>query len=323
MNAILGFSNLLDDSDLEDSEKREYIHYIQKRGKDLLNLINDILDISKIEANQLNIFKTEGNINSLLRELYSVFTLKNDFDEIKLVELLIGKEFIGNSMILTDFSRLKQILINLIGNGLKFTENGYVEYGCELENTNLKFYVKDSGIGISTEKQSLIFERFRQGEENNLSRKFGGTGLGLSISKGLVELLDGKIWVEFVEGSGSTFYFTIPYEKVEPKIENKEKNIIDILDWSDKLILIVEDDEINAELISKYMDAANAQYLLAYNGKTSIEMFKNNPSIDLVLMDIQLPDISGYDATKEILNIRPDSRKLLLKRRMHLKKTEL
>lgn len=308
MNAILGFSTLLDDSDLDESEKKKYIHFIHTRGKDLLNIINDILDIAKIEANQLNIFKSEDDVNNLLHEVYSVFSSKDEYEAIKPVKLLIGKELVENPRIISDFSRLKQILINLIGNGLKFTEKGFVEYGCEIENDYLKFYVKDTGIGIQKDKQSIIFERFRQAEEKNISRTFGGTGLGLSISKGLIELLDGKIWVESVEGSGSTFYFTIPYNKVETMEDKNEIINTDNFDWSDKLILVVEDDDFNATLVSKFLDQTKAKYILASSGISSIEMFKNNPNIDLVLMDIRLPDISGYEATKEILKIRPDTK---------------
>ncbi len=204
MNAILGFSQLLEASDLEEEEKKEYIHFIHKRGHDLLNIINDILDISKIEANQLTIHKSQDDINLLLVEILEIFKSKDEFEVRKPVELKIGKQLIGNSFVQTDFSRVKQILLNLVGNAQKFTNEGSVEFGCSVENSKLLFYVKDTGIGIPPEKNEIVFERFRQLEENAIIRKYGGTGLGLSICKGLIDLLGGDIWFESELNKGTT-----------------------------------------------------------------------------------------------------------------------
>ncbi|MBM2814017.1 MAG: signal transduction histidine kinase [Ignavibacteria bacterium] len=213
MNAILGFSQLLVDNNLTVSDKQEYIRFINKRGHDLLNIINDILDISKIEANQIRFSITEDDINHLLKETIETFrALKEDNEFPNNIELIIGSTLDCNSIVRTDHTRIKQVLNNLVGNALKFTFEGYVEIGCTLENeSDLRFYIKDTGIGITDEKQKIIFERFRQGDDNLLSRNFGGAGLGLTISKGLIEKLGGNIWVESEINKGSTFYFTIPY----------------------------------------------------------------------------------------------------------------
>lgn len=308
MNAILGFSQLLGSDDLIDDEKKEYISIINKRGHDLLNLINDILDISKIEANQLTIYKSVGDVNNLLKEIYSMFSSKDYLNNQKNVNLVLGSLLESDSTLLTDFSRLKQILINLVGNALKFTEQGYVEFGCLTMDGHLQFYVKDTGIGIPINKQELIFERFRQGEEINISRKFSGTGLGLTISKGLIDLLEGRIWVESIENEGSTFYFTIPINRIQPIKEKLKLDTANKLDWEDKLVLVVEDDPINLKLILKYLSYSKVKYITATTGTEALEKYKLNDNIDLVLMDIQLPDISGYEIIKEMLTIKPDAK---------------
>ena len=308
MNAILGFSQLLNTFDISDEEREQYIYYINKRGKDLLNIINDILDFSQIEANQLIIHYIQDDINNLLKDIYITFNAKDKFVETKPVDLRIGKKLDKDSNVIADFNRLKQVLINLIGNALKFTEKGYIEFGCFLEDQKILFYVKDTGIGIPEDKQKLIFERFRQVDEKNISRKFGGTGLGLSISKGLVILMNGEIWVESKEGTGSTFFFSIPYIPADFQPSVKESEPHNTYLWENKTILLVEDDEYNIKLISKYLAPTKAKIIIALNSKSAIEIYKNTPDIDLVLMDIQLPDESGYEATKGILKINPDAK---------------
>ncbi|MFC2111383.1 ATP-binding protein [Bacteroidota bacterium] len=209
-----------------------------------------------------------------------------------------------NITILTDEFRLRQVLLNLIGNARKFTKEGFIEFGCNLFNEDLLFYVKDTGIGIPEENKKLIFQRFRQADGSH-TRKYGGTGLGLSISKSIIELLGGKIWVDAEVNVGSTFYFTIPKKEVETKEteEGGKPEAQSSYDWKNKKILIVEDNLTNYELIKELLLKTKAIIIKASNGKEAIEIFKKRGDIDLVLMDINMPIVNGYEATKTIKKI--------------------
>jgi CheY-like chemotaxis protein len=196
-------------------------------------------------------------------------------------------------------------MVNLIGNAVKFTNQGYIEFGCEVtEEKNIIFYVEDSGIGIQHSQQEIIFDRFRQGEENYLSRIHGGTGLGLSISKGLIELMKGKIWVKSEPGKGSRFSFSIPFVQSEfrPAIERKQSSSTYL--WKGFKILIVEDDKFNMEYFKKALSHSMADLFMAKNGIEARNLFSRE-KIDLVLMDIRLPDTNGYDLSREFLLQRP------------------
>ena len=214
MNGIIGFSHLLD-SDIVTAEKRkQYAQIIRKRSDDLLRIINDILDISKIEANQVEIKKKDFEIDELIDELYDIYQQKIAEDQEKPVELIVSKDSeINNPVICSDSLRIKQILTNLLDNALKFTHQGEINFGYYLQdNGYVIFYVQDTGIGIPEDHFDKIFDRFRQSEDS-LSRKFGGNGLGLAICKGLTELLGGDIYVNSVVNKGSRFYFTIPFSE--------------------------------------------------------------------------------------------------------------
>ena len=308
LNGILGFSELLSYPSTSEDDRNEYTKIIRRASDDLLNIINDIIDISKIEAGLLNVFETDCQLNQLMQEVYSLFVikkgqLKKDHIEIKLSNMLNDTR----SIIKTDPLRLKQVLVNLIGNALKFTENGSVEFGYTLStNKTLLFYVKDTGIGIADKDQAIIFERFRQ-SDYSVNRKYGGTGLGLSISKGFVELLGGKIWVKSNEGKGSTFYFNLPYQPIKSsKEEIKPETKSITYNWKDKVILIVEDNETNQRFIKEMLKRTNAKLLHVDNGKKAVDMVRSNGSIDIALMDIQLPEMSGYEATKQIKEFKKD-----------------
>ncbi|RLD64750.1 MAG: hypothetical protein DRI95_10180, partial [Bacteroidetes bacterium] len=233
MNGIIGFSELLALNNLTDKLKEKYVSVIRQSSDQLLHIIDDILDISKIEVGEVKIIKNELNVNTLLSELKSLFLtqLKKQSRPIK----LLLKELIEDkyAIIYSDKFRIHQVLNNLINNALKFTENGSIEFGCHLISANeicefdeieisdqkrLLFFVKDSGPGIPDDKQKIIFDRFRQSDESN-TREYGGTGLGLSISKGLIQILGGKIWLNSEIGKGSTFYFIIPFETKTEKVK--------------------------------------------------------------------------------------------------------
>lgn len=214
MNGILGFSELLDDDTLSNKERRRYLDIINTNGQHLLSIINDVLDIAKIDSNQLVINKIPFNLHQLLDELFVSYENNKVAIGKEHLRFLLEKEFGDNNCtIICDEVRLRQILYNLLGNALKFTQNGFIKFGYKLSDEKLLFFVQDTGKGISKEMQTIVFDRFRQ-EEESYTRQFGGTGLGLSISKKLVELLGGEMWLVSEQGIGTTFYFTIPFTMI-------------------------------------------------------------------------------------------------------------
>lgn len=301
LNAILGFGSLMNDTNLTTDERNEYFNIIKTRSDDLLDIIGDILDISKIEANQLSIHFSSGKISTMMNELYSVYDLRRVTDRknnisFNLINEINDKHF----SIITDFNRVKQVLGNLLNNAFKFTSSGEISYGCRLVNDNqILFFVSDTGIGIPEDKLDKIFDRFRQ-VELEVSKQFGGTGLGLSISKGLVELLSGKIWVESKLNEGSAFYFTIPFNPSENNSNAFVKSETKAAEFSNKKVLIVEDDPNNLKYIEKLLEIYNLDFISATNGNSAMKSIFNHPEINLVMMDIQLPDISGYELTRWI-----------------------
>ncbi|MFZ2341043.1 MAG: HAMP domain-containing sensor histidine kinase, partial [Bacteroidales bacterium] len=212
MNAIIGFSALLNEPDTTEEERRQFIDIIFQSGSQLLSIINDIVDIANIESGQVRINLKEMSLNAAMRSLHEQFSYKGKSDLLK-ISLKTGLPD-EKSKIVTDGTKLIQILSNLISNATKFTKEGSVNFGYTLRDGNLEFYVKDTGIGIPKEHHEKIFERFFQ-VDNVISRKFGGTGLGLSICKAYVELLGGKIWVSSESGRGTDFRFTLPYKRSE------------------------------------------------------------------------------------------------------------
>ncbi|PLW98924.1 MAG: hypothetical protein C0594_17755, partial [Marinilabiliales bacterium] len=260
MNGIVGFAELLADPENNQEQTREYIQYIKNSSKVLLNLIGDIIDISKIESGQLKISNSNFDLIQLLQEIHSLFEEEkaNLNKNMVSINLNVVNSFV-DEYIITDPYRLRQILTNLIGNALKFTDNGYIDFGYTIENRkNILFYVKDTGIGIPKDKQRTIFERFRQVNETP-TKNVGGTGLGLAISENLVKLLGGKIWLNSEEGKGSTFFFTIPYATKEEKHKNTsgiKKSTSP--QWKNKTILVVEDEPTNKRLIEAILKGDNS-----------------------------------------------------------------
>jgi PAS domain S-box-containing protein len=307
MNSIIGFSNLLNEPELNQEKKEQYLQHILKSSNLLLNLIDDIIDISKIEAGQININPVGCQINEILKDLFfsTRDTLKNDNIEMR---LNLPADSDGYSL-KTDPLRLRQILTNLLGNALKFTEKGFIELGYTIKKgepkLTIEFYVKDTGIGIPKNKQGIIFDRFRQVDDSR-TRKFGGTGLGLAISRRLVDLLGGSIWVESETGEGSTFFFSLPFENGFPEavIQPEPFNGIKY-DWNKKTILIAEDENSNFELLKASIYRTHVRIIRAMNGEEAVEYVRRNNNIDLVLMDIRMPRLNGYDATRQIKLMKP------------------
>lgn len=314
MNGILGFSDLLKYEETTESERNNFIDIIHQSGKQLMNIINDILDISKIEVGQIQINEESCSINDMLDELLGLF--KPDIKDKKNLTLEIHKELDDSeSIVITDGVRVRQILTNLINNAIKFTSQGYVEFGylivpsdnpSEKIKHDIQFYVNDTGIGIPDTKREIIFDRFRQSDESH-TRKFGGTGLGLAISKGFVELLGGQIWHESTQDHGSTFYFTIPYKagNIE-QIRKIEASFNTTYNWSNKTVLVVEDDEISFKYLHKILSKTGLIIIRAISGYDAVNICDKHNEINLVLMDIQLPGINGYEATKKIREFKPD-----------------
>jgi signal transduction histidine kinase/CheY-like chemotaxis protein len=307
MNGILGMAQLLAIQDITMDQRKEYISLINSNSDTLLSLIDDIIDVSKIEAGQMKFSHKSFRLNSLLDQVYALFMSSSVYKSKTGLSLNIVKNLPDNLCLFTDPDRLRQILINLIGNSLKFTDCGYVEFGYYLNDNMLTFYIKDTGIGISFEKQKVIFDRFIQADDS-LTRKFGGSGLGLAISRGLTEILGGHIWVESQIHIGSTFYFTIPFItsfEEEETIKQPDELITDF-NWSDRVILIAEDDKVSFKFLEEIFKKTKAKIYHADNGLKAIDYCKTHPDIDIVLMDIQLPELSGLDATRIIKNMRHD-----------------
>lgn len=300
MNSIIGFANMLSSKEIQPEQKDEFIHHIQSSSEMLLDLIDDIIDIAKIEAGRLNIRKTTAKPINLIHDLKVKFEgYKNRLEK---ENLAIELDLPENELpFRTDEFRLRQILSNLISNAIKFTEEGKVIIGLKIKSPQfLGFYVADTGIGMSREELTNVFDRFKRSEISE-EKKISGTGLGLTISKNLVEMLGGKMWVESEPGEGSRFSFEIPYlredkldeiHKPEPEVKN--------YDWSDKTILIAEDDRQGYKLLEEGLKSSGARLIHAVNGKEAIEAVHFHNSIDIILMDMQMPVLTGLEAVVRI-----------------------
>jgi len=299
MNGILGFSELLETPGLTGDEQQKYIRIIEKSGARMLNIINDIVDISKIEAGLIKPKMSETNINEQVEFIYTFFKPEVEAKGMKLSfnNPLPTKEV----TIITDREKLYAILTNLVKNAFKYTEEGEIEVGYSKKGGTLEFYVKDTGIGIPEDRQAAIFERFVQADiEDTKARQ--GAGLGLAITKSYVEMLGGKIWVESEEGSGSTFYFTLPCN-AESVIETITQQLVSSgkTDTTRKLkILIAEDDEVSGMLIDITVKKFGKEILKVRTGVEAVEACRDSPDIDLILMDIRMPEMGGYEAAKQI-----------------------
>jgi len=311
MNGIMGFVEILFDNDEDIQRKRnEYLTIIKNCGEHLLSLINDIVDLSKIEAGQLVLQEEKCNLNDLLSEVYDLFS---EHLKVQTGKVQILKEVPQNSddfIIKTDKHRFKQIFINLIGNSLKFTHNGFIKFGYSFEYNNIiKFTVVDSGVGIPDDKLDYVFERFTQ-INNDTQSVESGTGLGLAITKSLVELLNGTIGVSSRLNSGTVF--TIKFEHENYCLINSKIDDVDLtkkafyeIEYANKTILIAEDTELNYLLLENFLRAKKANILWAKNGQEAVEMCKGH-NVDIVLMDIKMPLMDGLQATNEIRKFKKD-----------------
>lgn len=305
LHAITGFTSLLSDADLTFDERQEYVKFIQDSSNDILNLMDNIIEIAKLETNQIKPKKEKCYINSIIDKLQNDVESKLAILDKNHLEIKVSK---GNYdplyMIFSDPERIYQILTHLLNNALKFTETGNIEFGyANISNNRISFFVKDTGIGIASDQQEIIFRKF--GKSGNINtNKNRGTGLGLALSKKLVELLNGEIKVESSEGAGSLFTVILPIEK-EQKISITKPSVFGEINWSSKTILVAEDTESNYFFIEAFLERTKVNLLWAKNGFEAIQMFEEN-SVNLILMDIMMPEKDGYDTTREIKIMNPD-----------------
>ncbi|HEX7494003.1 MAG TPA: response regulator [Bacteroidales bacterium] len=299
MNAIVGFSALLGEPDLDRGTQKSYIEIIMHSSDHLLSIISDIVDISNIEANLTKTLENEISLNKTIKSLCNQFIPKAKEKKIELVcENGLSD---SDDFILTDSTKLNQILSNLMSNALKFTEKGFIKLHYKVNDNFLEFCVSDTGIGILPEYYDRIFDRFYQ-VQSEVTRLYEGTGLGLSISKAYVELLGGRIWVTSEPGKGTSFFFTIPYIKqIIKTMHVYEDKVPDTFVFEQKkIILVAEDVESNYKLIRYFLSGSNTEILHAFNGKEAVEKFLSISNIDLILMDIKMPVMDGYTAVKLI-----------------------
>ena len=320
LNAIIGFSDIIDE-DIAVQDILKYTKTINSSGNHLLTIVNDLFDITLIESGQTKIEKRDENLHSILQEVHEIIKAEQqNIHKTNLDLSLINSPENDDLKVNTDASKLKQVLINLLKNALKFTDEGHVHYGYTIEKIQeqsvLRFYVEDTGIGIPENKREYIFDIFRQAQES-YTKTHGGTGIGLTISKKLIELLGGRIWLESesedlaIGKKGRTiFYFTIPLvgNKIgiqnvelgyEPDVKPKKKKALL------KTILVVEDVESSYEYLKVVIEKSGMNTLWAKNGEEAIQLCASNANIDLVLMDINMPIMNGYQATEEIKKFKP------------------
>jgi signal transduction histidine kinase/ActR/RegA family two-component response regulator len=311
MNGILGFTKFLSDPKLSDIKREHYINIIQNSGNQLMRTMDDLLEFSKLGTNQVRLVEKEICLNNLFLELFTVFDVKARENKIPLYlkKGLSDKK----STVLIDGSKLNNILGNLLENALKFTKEGFIEFGYTKVESNLEIYVKDTGIGIKTTRQKSVFERFSKEEEES-TKNIDGLGLGLWIAKENTELLGGKISLESKKNSGTTFYVKIPYNPMLSNLkENSETPSNEYLEEENNdhkyTILIAEDEEINflfLEILLKNQIDLNCTIIHAKNGVEAVEICKKNTEIDIVFMDLKMPVMDGFESVKLIKEFRPD-----------------
>jgi len=309
LNSVVGFSNLLLTNNLPNEVKEEYIEHINHNSEKLLQIIGDIIDLSRLESSQIEITYEEASLSTIVNEIIEearqvirrneksiILNVKNHFEAI-------------GDLIFTDRIWLKRVLNHLMDNAVKFTLEGSVEFSYLLEGQNIVFKIRDTGIGINKENLGHIFEEFRQ-EFDGHHRPFEGLGIGLTLAKEVIERMGGKIFVQSEKGVGSEFSFSIPYRpagSTKPKpTPAPVEQILRPIDWSSKKCLLVDDNKDVLIYLNRILTDTGVGILTARSGFEAIEIIKSNPDIDVVLLDMQMPEMNGIEATKEIRKIRKD-----------------
>jgi signal transduction histidine kinase/CheY-like chemotaxis protein len=303
LNAIIGFSEVMINPDLPVEKRKKYSAIVKASSNKLLSLISDIINIASIEACREKLMEKEVNMSNLLQTIYNLYS---DVIEAKNISFEVTSNLSEeNNSVITDEIKLTKILTNLIDNSVKFTSKGHIKAMCRLKENYMEFSVEDTGIGINTNMHKKVFEKFNQ-SVNEIIKPHNGIGLGLAIAKSYVNLLGGRIWVSSEQGAGSAFYFTVPYKPVYKfNVGKKLKNSTENRKVA-PTILVAEDDVINFYVIQECLLALNCVIIHAENGLQAVELCEKNPSISLILMDVQMPVLNGFEATKKIKKFRPD-----------------
>jgi CheY-like chemotaxis protein/nitrogen-specific signal transduction histidine kinase len=314
MNAIIGFSELISMDTISLSKKKEYTKIINDKGIQLLGLIDDIIEISKIDSGKFELNFSSFSLDDFLNDIYLSILHKKLKDGKENIEFVLEKhsqdEF---HQIQTDSGRLQQILNNLLSYAIHATSKGKVHFGYSIkENKYIEFFVKDTSHGLNKDEQKVIFENYWQFDDFAY-HKIAGNGLGLYISKVLIELLGGKIWIQSEIEVGTEICFTIPIDKSNKvnKLVSKRNEFVDTdvkseNVWKNKVILVVEDDAVNYQFIEALFEKSQVQLLHAENGEQALELCKTINKLDLILMDLKLPEKNGYEITREIKEIRKE-----------------
>lgn len=300
MNGIVGFVELLQHTGIDSDKKAEYVGFINSCTRQLANLVSDLIDISRIESGSIDFIPSEMEASELVNDLNKSF-IKSAEDKglgFKIINEL------GSRLIKGDMDKIKQTIDNLVSNAVKFTPSGSIQIKLSKTGNSLEFSVTDTGIGVKESDKDIIFDRFRQSEVG-LNRSFGGAGLGLAISKGIVEFMGGKIWFESTAGKGSTFAFLVPAEFPE-RSENLADRPFNVQFKKKLKILIAEDDEINFIYIKELLVTTDCSITWAKDGYEAVEIFRNTGGFDIILMDLKMPVMNGYEATREIRLINPE-----------------
>jgi PAS domain S-box-containing protein len=307
LNSVVGFSNLLLSNNLSNEVKEEYIEHINHNSERLLQIIGDIIDLSRLESSQIEITYEEASLSAIVNEIIEEARQIIKRNE-KSIILNVKDQFEDNGdLIFTDRIWLKRVLNHLMDNAVKFTLEGSVEFSYLLENQNIVFKIRDTGIGINKENLGRIFEEFRQ-EFDGHHRPFEGLGIGLTLAKEVIERMGGKIFVQSEKGVGSEFSFSIPYRpagstKAKITTVNSEPALKPI-DWSSRKCLLVDDNKDVLIYLNRILSDTGVSILTARSGFEAIELVKTTPDIDVVLLDMQMPEMNGIEATKEIRKIR-------------------
>jgi CheY-like chemotaxis protein len=302
MNAILGFTHILKNDELNPDEIKEYLNTIEKSGNNLILIINDLIEMSKIDANQTVLNYKSVDLYKCCEEIFETIKITIPIEK-KLIFKIERDKLISKNYVKIDETKVKQIIVNLINNAIKYTDDGEIIFGFHfnLDKNKIDFFVKDTGYGISLEDQALIFDRFKR-IDNDYTTKSTGLGLGLAITKAYIDMMQGTISLNSSIGNGTIFYFSIPLEfsnkkakikKTKPKVNNEITSF--------KRILVAEDDEINYLLFTKLLSPyKNLEIIRAENGKKAIEIFNNDNKFDLIFLDIKMPIMNGFEAFEHI-----------------------
>lgn len=306
MNGIAGFAEMLRYT-TNQTKKEDYLKVIINSSKQLLKIITDIIDISKIETNTVEVFNSELNITTFMNEMKE-FVIKSLTQRGK-CGINVSWSNTGNSFnenIVTDEIKLRQIFHSILGNAVKFTDEGFIRFGYRLNNNTIEFFIADSGIGINESEKDFIFECFRQ-SETPTRKLYGGNGLGLAIAKGFAQMLGGTVWAAKPDEQGALFYVSLPYV---PVVECINDNNVDMADnnnkWASFNLLVVEDDISGMSLIYELLEETGINIIHAVTGLEAVKICRHQPNLHLVLMDMRLPEMDGYEATKRIKEFRPE-----------------